>query len=165
MRFEVLTFLNVVVCFCYSMGPRSCIGTTDTRVTDLPPIVSDEDRHFILDNINKRLCLDNPLTKDDIIAERCGVRPLVVESDGDDDGGDWLNLSRKHAIEVDKETRLISIFGGKLTDCINVGEEVVEEISKLDIDLPSLRNKWFGEPDEAVWKDLRSRLLIGQWIY
>ena len=33
---------------------------------------------FLLDQINARLDLAAPLTVDDIIAERCGVRPLVV---------------------------------------------------------------------------------------
>jgi hypothetical protein len=37
-------------------------------------------RQFVLENINKRLDLPKPLTKRDVIAERCGVRPLVVKS-------------------------------------------------------------------------------------
>lgn len=161
---KVLTFFasDGRMFFVIPMGPRSCIGTTDTRVTDLPAKVTTEDRQFILKNINKRLNLENPLTEADIIAERCGVRPLVVENGGEDDSDDWLNLSRKHAVEVDKETRYISIFGGKLTDCINVGEEVVKEIQDLDIDIPSPKNKWFGEPDEAVWREFQKQArLIG----
>ena len=133
------------------MGPRSCIGTTDTRIDTLPPKITDEDRLFILENINERLNLDKPLTLDDVIAERCGVRPLVVAGGASDDDDDWLNLSRKHEIEVDKEKQFVSIFGGKLTDCINIGEEVVDILQELSIEVPSPKNDWFGEPDPAVY--------------
>jgi hypothetical protein len=78
------------------MGVRSCIGTTDTRVEQLPAVVTPEDRRFILDNINRQLALPRPLTEADIIAERCGVRPLVVEESArSQDTGDWTSLSRK----------------------------------------------------------------------
>ncbi|MBC7984151.1 MAG: FAD-dependent oxidoreductase, partial [Candidatus Obscuribacterales bacterium] len=80
---RVLTFFadDGRLFFVIPLGPKSCIGTTDTRVTELPARVTPEDRRFILDNINKRLNLNNPLTEADIIAERCGVRPLVVDAD------------------------------------------------------------------------------------
>ena len=68
--------------FAIPMGPRTVIGTTDTRVPTPETQITDEDRHFVLSNINKRLNLDKPLTSQDVIAERCGVRPLVVENDG-----------------------------------------------------------------------------------
>ena len=62
------------------MGRRSVIGTTDTRVQTPFTEVTPEDREFLLEQINNRLDLDVPLTLDDIIAERCGVRPLVAVS-------------------------------------------------------------------------------------
>jgi len=61
--------------FAIPMGPRTVIGTTDTRVTSPETTVTEEDRDFVLDNINKRLNLPQPLTRADVIAERCGVRP------------------------------------------------------------------------------------------
>jgi len=64
--------------FAIPLSARTCIGTTDTRVESLFAAVTDEDRQFVLDNINKRLNLQRPLSRADIIAERCGVRPLVV---------------------------------------------------------------------------------------
>ncbi len=150
---KVLTFFanDGRMFFVIPMGPRSCIGTTDTRVTELPPQVYDDDRKFILDNINERLKLSPPLGMKDIVAERCGVRPLVVKNDKESNGADWIHLSRKHEIEVDRERQFISIFGGKLTDCINIGEEVVKEIRQLKIEVPNSQADWFGEPDEKVW--------------
>ncbi|MEQ1701347.1 MAG: FAD-dependent oxidoreductase, partial [Ilumatobacteraceae bacterium] len=60
------------------MGSRSVIGTTDTRIDEAVTHVTDEDRQFLLSQINARLNLDTPLTTADIIAERCGVPPAVV---------------------------------------------------------------------------------------
>ena len=136
------------------MGRRSVIGTTDTRVDDPVTQVTDEDRDFLLEQINSRLDLIAPLTRKDIIAERCGVRPLVVPDDGDNrDHIDWTKLSRKHEIDLDKDRRIITIFGGKITDCLNVGEEVAAEAENLGFHLEDDLGDWFGEPEEGVRND------------
>ena len=136
------------------MGRRSVIGTTDTRVDDPITEVTDDDRDFLLEQINARLDLIAPLTRADIIAERCGVRPLVVPNDGDNrDHIDWTKLSRKHEIDLDKERRIITIFGGKITDCLNVGEEVAIEAERLGFHLDEDLGDWFGEPEEGVRND------------
>jgi glycerol-3-phosphate dehydrogenase len=135
--------------FVIPMGARTCIGTTDTRVETPCAQVSDEDRDFILANVNGKLKLAKPLARADIIAERCGVRPLVVRGEG---GGerDWLQLSRKHAVEVDPGSAHVSIFGGKLTDCINVGDEVSRAVGALGVDLQFPQHRWYGEPSAEV---------------
>ncbi|MFC2990680.1 glycerol-3-phosphate dehydrogenase/oxidase [Halomonas tibetensis] len=135
--------------FVIPMGPRTCIGTTDTRVETPEVGATEEDIRFVLDNINKRLALSKPLAESDIIATRCGVRPLAVKPSS---GGerDFLNLSRKHAIDLDSQQAHLSIFGGKLTDCLNVGEEVVEAVRGLGIELPYPEQRWYGEPDASV---------------
>ena len=101
----------------------------------------------MLDNANACLNLVRPLTQKDIIAERCGVRPLAVQ--GKDGVADWVKLSRKHAIDADKEKAHISIFGGKLTDCVNVGEEICDVVQDLGVELPSPKTICFGEPGAA----------------
>ena len=133
------------------MGRRSVIGTTDTRVDTPFTEVTDDDVDFLFEQINARMDLPAPLTRADIIAERSGVRPLVVERrSGDHADVDWTKLSRKHAIETDTTRAVVTIFGGKLTDCINVGEEVADEIERLGVPLePDLRN-WYGEPAPAT---------------
>ncbi len=133
------------------MGRRSVIGTTDTRVDTPYTEVTDADIDFLFDQINARMDLPKPLTRDDIIAERTGVRPLVVKrTSGDHDDVDWTKLSRKHAIETDTTRGVVTVFGGKLTDCINVGEEIADEIERLGVPLePDLHN-WYGEPAEAT---------------
>ena len=136
------------------MGRRSVIGTTDTRVDTPFTEVDQDDIDFLLGQINARLDLATPLTKEDIIAERSGVRPLVVAAGkGDQNDVDWTKLSRKHAVEVDTDQHVVTIFGGKLTDCLNVGEEVAAEIEALGIPLEKDLHNWYGEPDKATRKE------------
>ncbi len=147
---RVLTFFasDGRLFFVIPMGRKTCIGTTDTRTDDPYEGVSDADRQFILDNANRLLNLPQVLTKADIIAERCGVRPLAVK--GESGAADWLNLSRKHKIECNDQAKHLSIFGGKLTDCINVGEEVAECVAALGVSLSDTEECWYGEPDATV---------------
>ena len=145
------------------MGRRSVIGTTDTRVDTPFSEVTDEDRGFLLDQINGRLNLEQPLTRDDIIADRSGVRPLVVASGGGDKKDvEWTKLSRKHEIETDTGRNVISIFGGKLTDCLNVGEEVADAVEGLGVPLEKDTHTWYGEPAKATRSEFyRQARLMG----
>ncbi|MCP4008419.1 MAG: glycerol-3-phosphate dehydrogenase/oxidase [Proteobacteria bacterium] len=140
--------------FAIPMGNRTCIGTTDTPVSDPNTPITEQDRDFVLDNINARLDLKRPLTRKDIIAERCGVRPLAVENETDTQV-DFLQLSRKHVIELAPGKPYISIFGGKLTDCLNVGDEVYDQLVEMGIKKPSGQGvdepRWYGEPDQAQY--------------
>lgn len=140
--------------FVIPMGVRTCVGTTDTSVESPYTEVTDADRDFVLSNINKRLKLERPLTREDIIAERCGVRPLVVGRQGDDkEGRDWMQLSRKHAIDTDRSNAHLSIYGGKLTDCVNVGNEVSDLVADLGVALPYRDYRWYGEPHQSVYEE------------
>ncbi len=146
---KVLTFFasDGRLFFVIPMGRKTCIGTTDTPTKNPSPAVTEEDRQFILENVNQLLDLSQPLTRDDIISERCGVRPLAVK--GKQEQQEWLQLSRKHVIETDSERAFVSIFGGKLTDCVNVGEEVSDVVADLGIHLPRLNASWYGEPNAS----------------
>ncbi|GAB5379108.1 MAG: glycerol-3-phosphate dehydrogenase [Aliiglaciecola sp.] len=154
---KVLTFFadDGRLFFVIPMGPKTCIGTTDTQVDKPVSYVTEDDRAFVLSNVNKLLSLDKPLTNADIIAERCGVRPLAIEGKGGK--ADWVQLSRKHAIDRDEDKKYMSIFGGKLTDCINVGDEVADLINGFGIEIPYRDQKWYGEPDDSVKKEFYHR--------
>ncbi len=135
------------------MGRRSVVGTTDTRVDDPHTAVTEEDRNFLLEQINARMNLEKPLEASDVIAERSGVRPLVVKVDGEgsDDwrSKEWTSLSRRHEVECDAQRSVVTVFGGKLTDCLNVGAEVASEIESLGVALEADQRNWYGEPDSA----------------
>ena len=141
--------------FVIPMGQKTCIGTTDNQVENPKTHVTEEDRKFILDNVNSLLDLEKPLDVDDVISERCGVRPLAVK--GGKGEADWVQLSRKHAIDVNERDNYMSIFGGKLTDCINVGEEVCELIEKMGITLPQREKVWYGESSTAIKDEFEFR--------
>ncbi|MGL4564332.1 MAG: FAD-dependent oxidoreductase [Halioglobus sp.] len=153
---RVLTFFasDGRLFFLIPMGSRTCIGTTDTQVDSPEVAVTDEDRDFVLANANALLNLDPPLTRASIIAERVGVRPLASRGQGG--VADWVALSRKHVIEVDEAGRHLSIFGGKLTDCLNVGDEVVAHVRRLGIEPPAPNHRWYGEPGP----DLRAEFML-----
>jgi glycerol-3-phosphate dehydrogenase len=148
---RVLTFFadDGRLFFVIPLGPRTCIGTTDTPVSAPEVGVTPEDRRFVLDNINKRLRLARPIEERDVVAERCGVRPLAVAAGGDGTL-DWMQLSRRHAIETDTAARHVTVFGGKLTDCLNVGEELCDEARRLGVALPFAGRRWWGEPPAAL---------------
>jgi len=145
------------------MGTRSVIGTTDDRVSDPNTDVTVGDRDFLLNQINERLDLQTPLSPRDIIATRSGVRPLVVEaSNTTSDDTDWTSLSRKHAIEVDPARSWVTVFGGKLTDCVNIGNEVSAIVKKLGVPLTKDKKSWYGEPPKATREEyFRQARLMG----
>ena len=134
--------------FVIPMGPKTCIGTTDTQEASPEVEMTAADRQFVLDNVNALLNLERPLTVDDVIAERCGVRPLALK--GQDGVADWVKLSRKHAIDISHKDKHLSIFGGKLTDCLNVGDEVSDVVAKLGVAVPYPEKCWYGEPSNSV---------------
>ena len=51
---------------------------------------------------------------------------------------------------MNRECAHLSIFGGKLTDCVNVGDEVSEIVRGLGVDLCYPNYKWYGEPHPSV---------------
>ncbi|MEN9692585.1 MAG: hypothetical protein RLZZ330_229 [Actinomycetota bacterium] len=148
---KVLTFFDDSgrLFYVLPMHDRTVIGTTDTFASDAKEKVTDGDRDFLLAQANRCLNLPKPLTRDDIIAERCGVRPLVVKDAASLDNVDWISLSRKHVVEAHKDLNSISIYGGKLTDCINVGLEVVALAKKLGISIHPAK-EWIGETDPTI---------------
>ncbi len=147
--------------FVIPMANRTCIGTTDTRVDTPETQVTDQDRDFVLSNINTMLTLPKVLTRADIISERCGVRPLAVRK-GAADTLDFLQLSRRHVVETDSTNRQISIFGGKLTDCLNVGDEVCREVVRLGVPLGPGPVPGYDEPGALAKQDfLEQARMVG----
>lgn len=138
--------------FVIPMGNRTCIGTTDTHMENPEVDVTQEDVDFVLANINTRLTLEKPITTADIISTRCGVRPLAIKASQGSDR-DFLQLSRKHVIDTNPQSAHISIFGGKLTDCLNVGDEITDEVRKLGVTVPFPDYKWYGEPPEEMKRE------------
>jgi len=149
-KYQVLAFWDEQgrLFYVLPMGDRSMVGTTDTRVDEPITSVTDEDIEFVLRQINAQMELQNPITKEQIVSARCGVRPLVIESAGEGKIADWHQLSRKHVIEGNKQRKVITVLGGKLTDCLNVGEELVGELNRFGLKV-KVPGRWFGEGNQS----------------
>ncbi len=143
---NVLTFFasDGRLFFMVPMGNRTCIGTTDTRVDNVVAEPTTDDVQFLLDNANSLLALEMPLTKNDVIATRCGVRPLVVRKGAAVENAEWTALSRKHEIDIHSAKKMLTVYGGKLTDCLNVGDEVADAVQSFGITL-NRSITWYGE--------------------
>jgi len=158
-KYQVLAFWDEQgrLFYVLPMGDRSMVGTTDTRVQDPHTQVDEVDREFVLGQINNQL-EGIEITADEIISERSGVRPLVIENASQASTQDWHQLSRKHIIEVDSQKAVVSVLGGKLTDCLNVGQEVVDELARLGFRVSKPRD-WFGEGDQSRFSQFETQLL------
>ncbi len=88
---------------------------------------------------------------------------MVAAAGDDQQDAEWTSLSRKHEIEVDHTRRVVSVFGGKLTDCLNVGEEIAEAVEALGVRLAPDDGQWYGEPPpetrHAFYKQARGMRL------
>lgn len=156
---KVLAFFDETgrLFYVLPMQDRTVIGTTDTPADSNEVLVTAADRKFLLNQANRCLNLERALVESDIISERCGVRPLVVAQASNLDTVDWVSLSRKHIVEQNEELNSISIFGGKLTDCINVGLEVVEMVKKFGLKINKPK-PWIGESNPAIPKEFVSKI-------
>ncbi len=105
---------------------KCLVGTTDKedRVQEHPQ-VSDEDIEYLLEHINSYF--DMQVTKDDIEASFCGLRPLV-DLHPDEDSAE---LVREHIIE-ELPCGLITITGGKWTTYRSMAEELVDIVVKKE---------------------------------
>jgi glycerol-3-phosphate dehydrogenase len=170
-------------------GPIALWGPTETRVTDLEQgfSVKSKDVRFLLKELNRHLV--KPVSVEDIISLRCGVRPLVVHRSFSETQN-TSSIPREYRVHPDKTLPWISIYGGKLTSCISLAESVIsllrlyltpsaapqmlsmsekmepeaEEFPNISEKVPSAR--WCAE-SEMCWglEDyLRRRTNISQWI-
>ncbi len=157
---HVLTFFasDGRLFFMIPMGERTCIGTTDRRVENIVDAPADEDVDFLISNANRLLTLEKPLTTDDVIATRCGVRPLVIRREDTVGDEEWTALSRKHEIDVHPEKNLLTIYGGKLTDCLNVGDEAADIVESFGIALKQ-SECWYGEAPETADSDTSEKVI------
>lgn len=109
-------------------GPVALSGPTETRVTELvdgmKPTV--EDVRYLLRQTNANL--RTTYQADDVISLRCGIRPLAVRC-GFSKIVHPLELSRRHLIHWDRARNGIAIYGGKLTSCRSMAEQVSRLIS------------------------------------
>ena len=142
-------------------GPVSMWGPTETTVENLREgfSPSEEDIEFLLNMANKNL--SKKATVEDIVSVRCGVRPLAVESSFNNKDVYPLDLSRKHRVFHDKSKNFLALYGGKLTSCGILAEEVAE---KLNLQERNLTKRIIEQPDSFIsFPGISGRMPSPQW--
>ncbi|UGS36629.1 glycerol-3-phosphate dehydrogenase/oxidase [Capillimicrobium parvum] len=101
------------------------VGLTDVPVLDpvgiADPQVTEEEERGLLRSVSSALEL--PLEPGDVIGRFAGLRPLV---EGDDDA--TADLSRRHVLVEDPDTRVLTVVGGKLTTYRRMAQDAVDAI-------------------------------------
>jgi glycerol-3-phosphate dehydrogenase len=112
------------VIFAIPWMGRLLVGTTDEPVDDLAEVsVTQEDINYLLHHLNQ--FVDNSFSAKQIVSGFAGVRPLIAA-----DSRDTKGLSRDHMVEVDGQTGLISILGGKWTTYRAMAEDTVNAVQR-----------------------------------
>ncbi len=163
-------------------GPVSLWGPTETSIKDLSQgfQVTTEDIRHLLGQANQNLSMN--YDAGDIVSLRCGVRPLAVKKSYQGDHYP-LSLSRKHLVHHEKTKGYISIYGGKLTACRQLGIDAHQQVksalregrhSAPEIVSPRYDLDAFHSPDPSwsvanefclTFEDfIRRRSNISQWV-
>ena len=110
-------------------GPISLWGPTETIETSIESgyAVTQADIQILLKHASRNL--QASLTTSKIISVRCGLRPLAVARNFVADCYP-LDISRYHRIFDSQELPWMAIYGGKISGCISLADEVARKIAK-----------------------------------
>jgi glycerol-3-phosphate dehydrogenase len=110
--------------FILPLGAGTLIGTTDLRFEGPPEdaIATDEEITYLLEMVND-VVPGLGLSREDVAAHYCGVRPLPYVP-----GGKTGSIPRGHAVHTSDQAGipLHTLIGGKLTTWRAFGEEVAD---------------------------------------
>lgn len=97
------------------------IGTTDTEAdpTETPYLQRDE-AEYLIKHVNQFLA--KPLTLDQVTGGFAGLRPLLQA----DPNASSKSLVRDHEVEVDNQSGLVSIMGGKWTTYRLMAQDTID---------------------------------------
>jgi glycerol-3-phosphate dehydrogenase len=113
------------VLFAVPWMGRLLVGTTEKEVgPDDELLLTGDEVEFMLRQLNKYL--EKPVTPEQIVAGFAGARPLVSRGGA----SDTKKLSRDDEIEVDTQSGLISIMGGKWTTHRAMAEDTIDAVQK-----------------------------------
>lgn len=107
---------------------QTMIGTTEREevVPTDEVAVLDDDVDYLVREVNAYLNADRQIRRGDVTAACIGVRPLVAKK------ADPTDLSREYELDLHKkgETRLLNVFGGKLTTYLSLSRQAVKILGK-----------------------------------
>ncbi len=113
------------VLFAVPWKGRLLVGTTEQEVTIHDELyVTKEEVAYLLRHLNRYLAA--PVKPEQVVSGLAGARPLVSSGDS----RDTKKLARDHELEVDSQSGLISIMGGKWTTYRAMAEDAVNAVQK-----------------------------------
>jgi glycerol-3-phosphate dehydrogenase len=113
------------VLFAVPWMGRLLVGTTEKEVEVGEELcVTTDEVEFILRQLNQYL--EKPVTSNQIVSGFAGARPLVSRSGS----GETKKLSRDDELEIEPQSGLISIMGGKWTTHRAMAEDTIDAVQK-----------------------------------
>jgi glycerol-3-phosphate dehydrogenase len=130
-------------------------GTTDEEIESLDHLhLEAEEVNYLLRHLNRYL--EQPLSADRIVGGMVGVRPLVSSSETKS----TKKIARNHEVELDSQSGLISIMGGKWTTYRAMAQDTIDAVQKcLGVSLSqcqTLRHRLVGSEGYSTdyWRAL-----------
>jgi len=106
---------------------QTLIGTTEREEDcDMDDVDAQEnDIQYLLDQVNVYLKPDHQFQREDVRDIYIGVRPLVRRK------GDMSDVSREYKLDLHRKgkTKLLHVFGGKLTTYLSLAEDVAKVLA------------------------------------
>jgi glycerol-3-phosphate dehydrogenase len=113
------------VLFAIPWNDRLLVGTTEQEVSPEEELfVSRDDIDFMLFQLNKYL--EHPAKPSQIVSGFAGARPLVSSGESES----TQTIARDDVIEIDSNSGLISIMGGKWTTHRAMAEDTINAVQK-----------------------------------
>jgi glycerol-3-phosphate dehydrogenase len=101
------------------------VGTTDEEIDSLDHLHLDvHEVEYLLGHLNRYLA--RPVSADQIASGMVGVRPLV----GSSKSSSTKKIARTHDVELDSQSGLISIMGGKWTTYRAMAQDTIDAAQK-----------------------------------
>ncbi|GAA4412193.1 FAD-dependent oxidoreductase [Nibrella viscosa] len=102
------------------------IGTTDTPADPHEtPYLQPDEAEYLLEHVNK--FLKEPVSAEQVTGGFAGLRPLLQPDQNPDlPKTETRNVIRDHEVEVDPQSKLVSIMGGKWTTYRLMAEETID---------------------------------------
>ncbi len=114
------------VVFAIPFGDSVFVGTTDTDYTalDEEPVLETSEVDYLLETLQPYLA--KTPSRADVRSGFGGIRPLIMSS-----RADTKTLLRDHEVEVDAESGLLSLLGGKWTTYRLMAQDAVDRVGEV----------------------------------
>ncbi|PWJ58549.1 glycerol-3-phosphate dehydrogenase [Dyadobacter jejuensis] len=114
------------VVFAIPFEGVTMLGTTDTEYThlDQEPLLTESEKKYLADTLSPYL--EKPVSLADIQAGFGGLRPLLSAQEAKS----TKTLVRDHEVEVDSDSGLVSLLGGKWTTYRLMAKDAIDEVDR-----------------------------------